>query len=77
MEKVKEKLKNGEGSDIMHVHEVLRRDRENYAKKARRDGIKTRNSKSSQKNGRRKNGHRLNYKNNRTKKRTIYEIKNQ
>ena len=77
MEKVKEKLKNGEGSDIMHVHEVLRRDRENYAKKARRDGIKTRNSKSSQKNVRRKNGHRLNCKNNRTKKRTIYEIENQ
>ena len=77
VEKVKEKLKNGEGSDIMHVHEVLRRDRENYAKKARRDGIKTRNSKSSQKNVRRKNGHRLNCKNNRTKKRTIYEIENQ
>ena len=37
MEKVKEKLKNEEGSDIMHVHEVLRRDREI----ARKDGIKT------------------------------------
>ena len=45
MEKVKEKLKNEEGSGTMHVHEVLRRDRENYAKEyakeARKDGIKT------------------------------------
>ena len=37
MKEVKEKLKNEEGSDIMHVHEVLRRDREI----ARKDGIKT------------------------------------
>ena len=41
MEKVKEKLKNEEGSGTMHVHEVLRRDRENYAKKAREEGRKT------------------------------------
>ena len=41
MKEVKEKLKNKEGSDTMHVHEVLRRDRENYAKKAREEGRKT------------------------------------
>ena len=83
MKEVKEKLKNEEGSDIMHVHEVLRRDRENYAKEARKEGIKTgmvtgiktRTSKSSKENARRKNGHRLNYKNNRFKERRIYEIK--
>ena len=43
MKNIKEKLKNEEGSDIMHVHEVLRRDREKYAqgveKKAKKEGI--------------------------------------
>ena len=47
-------MMKGEGDDIMHVHEVLRRDRENYAKEyakgARKEGIqtgiKTRTSKS-------------------------------
>ena len=76
---VKEKLKNEEGSDIMHVHEVLRRDREIARKEGIKTGmvtgIKTRTSKSSKKNVRRKNRHRLNYKNNRIKKRRIYEIK--
>ena len=36
IKKIKEKFKNEEGSDSMHVHEVLRRDREKYAK----EGIK-------------------------------------
>ena len=42
MKEVREKLKNEEGSDIMHVHEVLRRDREKYAqgvaKEAKKEG---------------------------------------
>ena len=38
MKKIKEKLKNGEGSDIMHVHEVLRRDREKFRKEGKREG---------------------------------------
>ena len=45
MGEIKEKLKNEEREDIMRVHEVLRRDRENYAKEyakeARKEGIKT------------------------------------
>ena len=40
MKNIKEKLKNEEREDIMRVHEVLRRDRENYAKEARKEGIK-------------------------------------
>ena len=40
MEEIKEKLKKEEREDIMRVHEVLRRDRENYAKEARKEGIK-------------------------------------
>ena len=28
----------GEGDDIMHVHEVLRRDREKYAQEAKKEG---------------------------------------
>ena len=42
MEEMKEKLKNEEREDIMRVHEVLRRDRENYAKEARKERIKER-----------------------------------
>ena len=38
MKEIKEKLKNEEGSDIMHVHEVLRRDREKYAQEAKKEG---------------------------------------
>ena len=40
MEKVKEKLKNEEGSGTMHVHEVLRRDRENYAKEYAKEVVR-------------------------------------
>ena len=49
MEEIKEKLKNEERDDIMRVHEVIRRDRENYAKEyakgvakeARKEGVQT------------------------------------
>ena len=39
MKNIKEKFKNEKGSDIMHVHEVLRRDRERDRKKAREEGM--------------------------------------
>ena len=35
MEEIKEKLKNRKGSDTMHVHEILRRDRE----KSKKEGV--------------------------------------